>query len=607
MKWTGKAGIIVLFVLSCATLSAHAAEVHWRTAEIDYSADGKDLRDVLRDFAASEGIPANIAQDVTGTFSGKFHLPPQKFLDTLASSFGFVWYYDGQVLNITAASDMKSSLIKLDTTSTGTLRDALARMHVEDPRFPIQYDDADGTAIVNGPPSYVDLVTQIAGQLDNTAQKVGDSEVRLFPLHHAWAMDRSVSVDGNQVTLQGVATELNSLYHPGSSQQKAAQTSNTRGNITRNTPLPDAAGGTIGGVGGGISMGSSSGNGGGPLPPLPGGGMLGGLSGAPSPLLSSAIGGQQSGQGPQSLLGGAMGNLAGASGGGQGESDLPVILADQRTNSVIIRDLPDRMSQYQTIIDRLDVKPRLIEIEAHIIEIDDDALHQLGINWTAHNSHVDLETGNGSTAQNTYTGTLAPSFGTTTLAGSTSAAATPSGLAMSAVLGDAGRYLMANVNALEEDNRAKIDASPKVVTLDNIEADMDNTTQFFVPVSGYTSADLYSISTGVSLHVLPMVVDENGKTQIKLDVAIQDGELSGENVSGLPVITSSNINTQAFIDEGDALLIAGYNTENDTNDQTGVPVLSKIPLLGALFRSTDKEKDRMERLFLLTPKLIEPS
>ena len=134
---------------------------------------------------------------------------------------------------------------------------------------------------------------------------------------------------------------------------------------------------------------------------------------------------------------------------------------------------------------------------------------------------------------------------------------------------------------------------------------MNNETQFFVRVSGYTSADLYSVSTGVSLRVLPMVVEENGRRQIKLDVAIQDGQLSGQSVDNIPVITSSNINTSAFVNEGEALLVAGYKTDSRTRGRTGVPLLSKIPLIGGLFRYTDRDDSHMERLFLLTPRIID--
>jgi type III secretion protein C len=292
---------------------------------------------------------------------------------------------------------------------------------------------------------------------------------------------------------------------------------------------------------------------------------------------------------------------------GTAADTLPVIVADQRTNSVVIRDTPDRMGQYGTLIQRLDVKPQLIEIEAHIIEIQDTALDQLGVDWTLNNSHVNVQTGTGTLAQSTYSGgTITQNFGQTTLPGGVLVNATPVGASVAAVLGDAGRYLMARVSALTQTNLAKIDASPKVVTLNNIEAVMDNQTQFFVPVQGYTSGDLYSISTGVSLRVLPMVVEEDGQTRIKLDVAIQDGQLTSQTVSNLPVIQNMTINTQAFINEGQALLIAGYRDDSSTNGSTGVPLLSKIPVLGALFRTDSKQGSHMEQLFLLSPRVITP-
>jgi type III secretion protein C len=82
--------------------------------------------------------------------------------------------------------------------------------------------------------------------------------------------------------------------------------------------------------------------------------------------------------------------------------------------------------------------------------------------------------------------------------------------------------------------------------------------------------------------------------------------LTSQTVGNLPVIQNSNINTQAFINEGQALLIAGYRADNDTFGVTGVPYLSKIPVLGALFRTDNRQKSHMERLFLLSPRVITP-
>ncbi|WP_321816640.1 MULTISPECIES: type III secretion system outer membrane ring subunit SctC [unclassified Paraburkholderia] len=604
MKWNVRLNAFALCAAlafgafdACVPRAAFAAPVQWRSGTLDYAAEGKDIKDVLRDVGASQGLAVRIAPGVTGSVSGKFHLPPRRFLDMLAASFGFVWYYDGEALDIVTAADLQSQLVKLDTASTDTLRSTLAQMRVADERFPVTYNRAEGTALVNGPPRYVQMVQDIAARLDSNASRRGGTVVRVFPLDHAWAADRSVPIDGQHVTMQGVASVLNGIYHPqapkdgngnsGGAGGRDAGAAGAQG-VTRNTPIGDVNGQTY-----------TS-----PYvpPPIPGGGangatskgMFAGLTGSPSPAVAAAIAPPPGG---------------GASSGASARTDdtLPVIVADTRTNAVIVRDSADHMSQYDSLIHRLDVKPQLIEIEAHIIEVDDNALQQLGVDWTAHNSHVDIQTGTGSNTQLGYDGTVTQNFGQTSLAGSVLASASPVGASVAAVLGDAGRYLMARISAMQQDNTAKIDASPKVVTLNNIEAVMDDKQQFFVPVQGYTAGDLYSISTGISLRVLPMVVQEDGKTRIKLDVAIQDGQLTSQTVSNLPVVQNSNISTQAFINEGDALLIAGYRADTDTNGVTGVPGLSKIPLIGGLFRTNNRQKSHRERLFLLLPHVIEPT
>ncbi|KWO83163.1 type III secretion system outer membrane ring subunit SctC [Burkholderia ubonensis] len=602
-----KAKIPVLLSLLCslASLSVDAAPIRWRSTEIQYAAEGKDVKDVLRDLAASQNIAANVAPGVGGAVSGKMKMSPQRFLDTLAASFGFVWYYDGTVLYVTPASDMKSTLVKLDRANTGDLRDLLEQMKIADPRYPVTYNAQQRTALVAGPPRYVELVTSVAARLDENSARTGGTQIRVFSLKHAWAADRDVNVDGTTVTMPGVASLLNRMYHPGDG-KRASQTTVGKP-ISRAAPMTDLGGGRSGTP---------------PLPPLPpymqgaqsgeGTGMQGGGQGGeprPSGMLAAAIANSGAARAQGGGVLDPLGSPSGAPVGAGDSTDLPVIQADPRTNSILVRDVPEHMAQYPDLIALLDVKPRLIEIEARMIEIDEGALKQLGIDWRAHNSHFDLQTGTGLTSQNSYAnGSLNPTFGSISLSGndSVSVPASPLGLSLTAVLGDAGRYLLARINALESANQARTDASPKVTTLDNVEAVMDNKKQFFVRVAGYTSADLYSISTGVSLRVLPMVVEEGGRTQIKLDVRIVDGELSRQTVDNIPVIVSTEINTQAFIEQGQALLIAGYKMDARSSTQSGVPVLSKLPLIGGLFRSTDKQDSHSERLFLVTPRVIEP-
>jgi type III secretion protein C len=272
---------------------------------------------------------------------------------------------------------------------------------------------------------------------------------------------------------------------------------------------------------------------------------------------------------------------------------------------VLIRDLPDRIDQYQDIISRLDVKRRMVEIDAHIIEINDNALKQLGINWTLHSSHIDVQTGTGQTSANTFNGQLNPTFTSTDSNGNTNSNVTPTGLALTSVIGNAGRYLLAQVDALEQSNLAREDSSPKVATLDDVEAVMDNKTNFYVPVNGYTSGDLFSVSVGNELRVLPMVIDNDGTREIKLQVHVEDGSLSGQSVQNVPETNTSQIDTEAVVKEGQSLLIAGYRVDDQSKTESGIPGLSKIPFLGALFRTRGHTRSHMERLVLISPRVIE--
>ena len=93
---------------------------------------------------------------------------------------------------------------------------------------------------------------------------------------------------------------------------------------------------------------------------------------------------------------------------------------------------------------------------------------------------------------------------------------------------------------------------------------------------------------------------------MRLDVRIEDGQLGANTVDGIPVITSSEITTQAFVNEGQSLLIAGYASDTDQTDLNNVPGLSRIPLVGNLFKHRQQSGSRLQRLFLLTPHIVSP-
>lgn len=581
-------GAVLLALWLAAAVPAKAAEarpahaIPWKTTSLKYVADHKDVKDILRELAASQNVMASISPQVEGNVTGSFAEPPQRFLDHLAASFGFVWYYDGTVLYVAGANEVRSASIGMTHAHPSDLRSAIARLHMADPRFSIVYDDPTDTVLVSGPPRYVEAVTELAHKIDVDHEQRRTLEVRVFPLRYAWAADHPLRVGGQQVTLVGVANILRSMYRNNAATAPAAAAP-AMGAVARVASLAGAA----------------------PKPePAP---AAGGFWSAALPGLGGADNTPRKPPLPASAPEAAPPASASAA-----ADDAPTIEPDPRTNSVLVRDLPEKMADYARLIATLDTRPQVLEIGASIIDVTENALAQLGVDWRLHGSHLDLETGAGNLAQAAFPASLNPAGFANPGSGADAAGstpATPTGGTLTAVLGGAGRYLLARVSALEQTSEARITASPKVATLDHVEAVMDNKTTFYVPVAGYQSADLYSVSAGTSLRVLPMVVPQDGPGagQIRLTVHIEDGQLTGQQVGQLPVVSNSEIDTEALIRNGESLLIAGYSVEQSTKGNTDVPFLSRLPVVGALFKNKQDQKQKFRRLFLLTPRIVTPS
>jgi len=92
-----------------------------------------------------------------------------------------------------------------------------------------------------------------------------------------------------------------------------------------------------------------------------------------------------------------------------------------------------------------------------------------------------------------------------------------------------------------------------------------------------------------------------------MDVHIEDGKLTSQQVGQLPVVSNSTIDTQALVNEGESLLIAGYSVTQDENAETAVPGLSRLPVIGDLFRYRKHEGQHYQRMFLLTPRVLSPA
>lgn len=535
-----------LLLVPCLLLAAslaEAADLGWRGKGFDIMASDKPLGDFFRELAATQGTRAVVDPKVEGTISGKFSGSARSVLDSVTATHGLTWYYDGSFLYIDPVGDSRSEVIQLSPGSAGRIGRALARMKISDPRFPLEFSERDGTAFVSGPRRYVENVRQALRVIDDRVAQTDRSEIRLFPLKYAWASDFRVTRQGMETVVPGVAATLRELF---------------------SREAPSSAQAT-------------------PMVPLRVG---------PTRRLRLSSGDEVNV--PKIDLQAAEPQLGSASG-----AELPRFHADGRVNAVLVRDLPERMAQYARVIEALDVRPRLVEIEVTIMDVATDTLDSLGVDWRLHGRHADLQIGRGDAPPLTWDQS-------TSEAGQT-AATTPVGATFTASIGhDLRNYLLTRIRALASTGQANLAAKPKLLTLDNTQATLDSMSEFHVRVGGFQDAGLFSITAGTAVRVTPLIVDSDDAAAIKLSIDIDDGSLAVEAVDNIPIVRRRSVTTQALIAEGKSLLIAGFSSEEKVSLTVGVPGLSSVPVLGALFRFQEAKHVNMERLYLLTPRLVVP-
>ncbi len=252
----------------------------------------------------------------------------------------------------------------------------------------------------------------------------------------------------------------------------------------------------------------------------------------------------------------------------------PTIQAEPRLNALIIQDVPERMPLYQQLIDQLDVPTAQVEIEAMIVDISTDSASELGVSWSGRVGRVDFNLGSQ----------------TDVSAASNSARA--------------GNFLMAQLRALESKGDAEIISRPSVLTSDNMAALLDLSETFYIRSQGERVANVTPVTAGTTLRVTPHVVEINGKMLVQMKIDIEDGRISARQVDSLPTVGRTSISTEATVNHGDALLIAGYVSTNDLASKDQVPVLGDIPGVGVLFSTRTRTVQKRERMFLLRPRVV---
>lgn len=532
--------------------------VPWKMKHMVLKSENKDIADLLRQLASSNELAIQVDDRIKGSVSANFAMAPQAILDMLSRTYGFFWFYDGNSLIVSPVSDVKIEMVRLAPDALSNLTSTLQRLGVYDPRYPIRVDQANRLVVLSGPSRYVDMLSSISRALEDSAQQKAPTEVLVYPLKYAWAEDRTLPSGEGTVVIPGVVSVLRSIY--GQADDKLTVRNST--NFTRPRSRHAIAG--------------------------PGDDRN--HYGFYDKVADDPQGGSVHETVNQVLE-------AAAARGAVQSQQLPVIVADARRNAVVVRDIAERLPKHKALIQELDKRAALVEIEARIVDVRSEAIESLGVDWNVSGSHAALQIGSG--------GSDAPLRATGSLATDPIDTASPQGGRFTVMAGGPAQFLLSRLRALETEGKARIVGTPRVTTLDNVQSVMSSKEVFYVKVPGTYSSSLFEVSAGVSLTVQPFVIHDDDGTSVRLAVNITDGAVDEtRKVEGIPLTTQSEINAEAIVKEGASLLVAGYVREEESSTKSGVPILSSLPGVGALFRETSKNSVREERFFLLTPRII---
>lgn len=273
------------------------------------------------------------------------------------------------------------------------------------------------------------------------------------------------------------------------------------------------------------------------------------------------------------------------------DSFQPVIKADSRLNVVMVRDRASRMPLYESLIRELDVPVELIEIQVSVIDISrDDALDwELSLRGSLQRSNT------AGAAGQAAANLLAPEA----LAGL--------GLAGALIYTGSSYALQTSLTALTQQGKARAVSRPTILTLNNLQAELKDSKGYHVRVVGKEVAELKEVSTGIELRVRPRIVGDRGsrRRQIWMTLELDDGGFESIAVDSMPMTRTSSLDTQAAVYEGQSLLLGGYLRDIEEERKWGIPWLRDLPWIGFLFGGVSKVKQNVQRMFILTPHIVD--
>ena len=280
--------------------------------------------------------------------------------------------------------------------------------------------------------------------------------------------------------------------------------------------------------------------------------------------------------------------------GGGGLSRRGTVMVDDRTNTLIISDIPSQIPLINSVINKLDKKAQQVSIEARIIRATSDFARNLGValSYAQNNPSKSLVTG-GATGVNVSAQPLSPPTITT-------GTATGFGVFVISNLG-ANYAINAAIAAAESRDEAKTISRPSIVTQNNIQGIVVQGTQIPIQTTINNTISVQYVQASLQLTVTPQVTQDG---HIFLTIDVQNSSPGPALTLAGPTINTQSATTQILVPDGGTVVFGGVTVSTRSKSFTGIPLLGSIPVLGHLFQNSVVQNDDQELLFFVTPKVL---
>jgi general secretion pathway protein D len=290
------------------------------------------------------------------------------------------------------------------------------------------------------------------------------------------------------------------------------------------------------------------------------------------------------------------------------------IWAEPETNALVITAPAKVMRSLMAVVDRLDIRRAQVLIEAIIVDVSVNKNAELGVNWAVWSEDDDTRI---------PVGSFMSPVGGVNLAQLASAvddpSTAPTALASGSTFG-IGRIASPGVNfaamlrAIQGDSTTNVIATPMSVTMDNQEAELKVAQEVpFITGSyaqtGGNNNDVNPFTTvqrqevGTILKITPQVNEGGALVQLKIE--LESSELAGTSGDANSLITNKRtVNTNVLIEDGGIVVLGGLIRDSATRGEQRVPYLGRIPLLGELFKTRSRKRDKSNLMVFIRPKIL---